>query len=68
MQEAGWASRPVWIGAENRVNCGCCKSICLYVVILVLSYMAFEYSDCRIDERQDEKTSATKILPQMLLP
>jgi len=37
-------------------------------MILVLGYMVFEYSDCRIDKRQDEKTSAMKILPEMLLP
>jgi hypothetical protein len=30
--------------------------------------MVFEYSDGRIDRRQDEKTSAMKILPEMLLP
>jgi hypothetical protein len=30
--------------------------------------MVFEYSDCRIDKRQDEKMSAMKILPEMLLP
>jgi len=30
--------------------------------------MVFEYSDCRIDKRQGEKTSAMKILPEMLLP
>jgi len=68
VQEAGWASRPVWMGAENHVNCGCCKSVCWLMVILVICYMVFEYSDCRMEKRQDEKTSSMKILPQMLLP
>jgi len=35
------------------------------MVFLVLCYMV---SDGRIDRRQDEKTSAMKILPEMLLP